>query len=83
MNVFKKRLFETSKHQNYGQMKVYRPQNLVPRVGFCVESESDVQNVEFRAPGAKKWKNRPPLWLEENGWSQFISWAQKRETTVF
>ena len=62
MNVFKKkkRYLETSKRENCGKLKVYRPQNLAPRVEFCVESESEVKNAEFRAPGAKNWENRPP-----------------------
>ena len=59
MNVLKTRFVETSKYQNWGQMEVYRPQNLAPRVEFCVESESEVKNAEFRAPGAKNWKKRP------------------------
>ena len=59
MSVLKKRLFETSKRQNCGKVKVYRPQNLAPRIEFRVESESEVQNDEFRAPGGKNWKNRP------------------------
>ena len=41
-------------------MKAYTPQNLVPRVEFCVESESEVQNAEFPAPGAKIGKTDSP-----------------------
>ena len=40
-------------------MKVYRPQNLVPSVEICVESESEVQHVEIRVPGAKNGKSGP------------------------
>ena len=34
--------FETSKSKNWGRIKVYTPQNLVPGVVFCVESETEV-----------------------------------------
>ena len=55
----KKRYVETSKRHNWGKFKVYRPQNPVLGVAFCVESESEVQNAEFQAPGGKNWENAP------------------------
>ncbi len=39
---------------------MYRPQNPPPRLKFCVESESEVQNAEFRAPGAKNNEKTTP-----------------------
>ena len=58
-----KRLFETSKRENCGKLKVYRPQNLAPSIEFCVESESEVQNAEFRAAGGKIGKTNLPKML--------------------
>ena len=40
-------------------MSDFRPRKLTIWVVFDVESESEVQNAEFRATGAKNCKNRP------------------------